>query len=101
MPAAGSVITIRLRLRSKLQNFPFGLGYNKPCLSQRRTTVTHLHPNIVNIIRGMKRVSKPKIREKLPDYCDVEPRRDDTGAAIWPAQSSAIEAARDFIKEWY
>lgn len=55
--------------------------------------------------RGMKRTatSKPaqaKARAKLPDYCDVEPRRDEAGNPIWPAPAEAIEAARAFIKEW-
>lgn len=46
---------------------------------------------------------KPKTRPRLavPDYCDVEPRRDDAGRIIWPAPANAIEEARTFIKEWY
>jgi len=40
-------------------------------------------------------------REQLPDYCDVEPRRDDTGAIVWPAPEEAIENAREFLREWY
>ncbi|KEF52274.1 uncharacterized protein A1O9_11514 [Exophiala aquamarina CBS 119918] len=47
----------------------------------------------------MKRTSKPKPRDKLPDYCDVEPRRDGAGNIIWPAPESAIEAARSFLKD--
>ncbi|EXJ86821.1 hypothetical protein A1O3_03775 [Capronia epimyces CBS 606.96] len=40
-----------------------------------------------------------KARVKLPDYCDVEPRRDASGKAIWPAPEAAMEGARAFIKE--
>ncbi len=51
--------------------------------------------------RGMKRSSKVKARPKLPDYCDVEPRHDEAGNAIWPAPAAAMEEARAFIREWY
>jgi len=45
---------------------------------------------------------KPKkARPILPDYCDVEPRRDGAGDIVWPAPANAIEEARIFIKEWY
>lgn len=40
-------------------------------------------------------------REQLPDYCDVEPRRDGSGAIVWPAPEEAIEGAREFMREWY
>ncbi|KAI4215921.1 MAG: hypothetical protein LQ351_001909 [Letrouitia transgressa] len=33
------------------------------------------------------------------DYFDVDPRRADDGAIIWPASASAIESARDFLRE--
>ncbi|KAI4161787.1 MAG: hypothetical protein LQ342_004620 [Letrouitia transgressa] len=33
------------------------------------------------------------------DYFDVDPRRADDGAMIWPASTSAIESARDFLRE--
>ena len=42
-----------------------------------------------------------KSRPKLPDYCDVEPRRDSKGQAIWPADATAIEQAQEWIREWY
>jgi hypothetical protein len=42
-----------------------------------------------------------KPRPKVPDYCDVEPRRDEEGQVIWPAAKEAMEQARDFIREWY
>jgi len=70
----------------------------KPC----PIPFSHLHGR-----RGMKRaagVSKPgssKIRPKLPDYCDVEPKRDGNDQPIWPAAQEAMEEARAFIKEWY
>ncbi|RVX73299.1 hypothetical protein B0A52_02941 [Exophiala mesophila] len=49
----------------------------------------------------MKQASKPKKpREKLPDYCDVKPKQDDSGNVIWPAPKAALDKARAFIKEW-
>jgi hypothetical protein len=48
--------------------------------------------------RAAKRsIAKPK--PKLPDYCDVEPKRDSHGNPIWPAPKDALEAARAFIRE--
>ncbi|KIX03422.1 uncharacterized protein Z518_06974 [Rhinocladiella mackenziei CBS 650.93] len=47
----------------------------------------------------MKRLTNAKPRPKLPDYCDVEPRRDDAGRIIWPAPQPAMDKAREFIKE--
>jgi hypothetical protein len=44
---------------------------------------------------------KTKPRPVVPDYCDVEPRRDEAGAVIWPAPAKAIEEARNFIVTWY
>jgi hypothetical protein len=44
---------------------------------------------------------KTKPRPAVPDYCDVEPRRDEAGEIIWPAPPAAIEDARRFIKQWY
>lgn len=45
--------------------------------------------------------SKAK-RQRVPeaDYCDVMPRKDGHGNAIWPASMQSIERARDFLKEW-
>ncbi len=42
-----------------------------------------------------------KTRPKVPDYCDVEPRRDANGQPIWPADATAIEQAREWIREWF
>lgn len=61
-----------------------------------------------NSTRGMKRKatdlgtdSKAKRqREPEADYCDVIPRKDDQGSAIWPASEQSIEHARTFLKEW-
>ena len=58
--------------------------------------------------RGMKRkavdpgpsAKSKRSREQLPDYCDVEPRRDDNGAIIWPAPEKSIDDAREFLREW-
>lgn len=40
-------------------------------------------------------------REQVPEYCDVQPRKDDKGFTLWPASPSAIEDAQTFLKEWY
>lgn len=58
--------------------------------------------------RGMKRKATDsglpaklkRPREQLPDYCDAEPQRDNSGAIIWPAPERAIEDAREFLREW-
>ena len=39
-------------------------------------------------------------RDPQPDYCDVEPREDGHGNAIWPASEQSIHSARELIKEW-
>ena len=37
-------------------------------------------------------------KEPEPDYCDLETRKDENGADMWPAPANAIEDARAFIK---
>ena len=62
----------------------------------------------VNRIRTMKRKATdsgtdPKTkrqREPQGDYCDVAPRKDDYGNAIWPATEQSLDRARDLLKEW-
>jgi len=44
---------------------------------------------------------KTKPRPAVPDYCDVEPRRDEAGGIIWPAPAKDMEEARTYLKEWY
>lgn len=39
-------------------------------------------------------------REPEADYCDVIPRKDGHGNAIWPASEQSIERGREFLKEW-
>ena len=39
-------------------------------------------------------------RNPQADYCDVIPRKDDHGNAIWPASQQSIDCAREFLKEW-
>ena len=39
-------------------------------------------------------------REPQTDYCDVTPRKDDHGNAIWPASEQSIDHTRAFLKEW-
>ncbi|KAL8744483.1 MAG: hypothetical protein Q9190_003282 [Brigantiaea leucoxantha] len=58
------------------------------------------------VTRAMKRKAvdarggpKPKRpREALPDYCDTETQKDDSGTVVWPAPQDAIEGAREFIR---
>ncbi|KAL8721579.1 MAG: hypothetical protein Q9225_001787 [Loekoesia sp. 1 TL-2023] len=38
-------------------------------------------------------------KEHIPDYCSVEPLKDENGAVLWPAAPNAIEDARSFLKE--
>ncbi|KAL8736591.1 MAG: hypothetical protein Q9181_002338 [Wetmoreana brouardii] len=38
-------------------------------------------------------------KEPIPDYCDVEPCNDDSGAILWPAPPKALEDARNFLRE--
>ncbi|KAJ9503296.1 hypothetical protein LTR99_006842 [Exophiala xenobiotica] len=47
----------------------------------------------------MKRTTTAKPRPKVPDYCDVEPKRNENGKPIWPAPEEAMEKARALIKE--
>ncbi|KIW18493.1 hypothetical protein PV08_02781 [Exophiala spinifera] len=56
-------------------------------------------PQQANGTRGMKRASTSKPRPKLPEYCEVDPRRDETGKPIWPAPAEAIERVRTLIRE--
>ena len=49
---------------------------------------------------SLKGKPKAKSRPKVPDYCDIEPRRDDGGVPLWPADKKSIENARKFIVEW-
>jgi hypothetical protein len=57
--------------------------------------------------RTMKRKADSSNKElarktiKVQDYCDVQPKRDQNGNAIWPAPESQMDAARDFLTNWY
>lgn len=42
-----------------------------------------------------------RVREPLPEYCDVAPQRDEHGSVVWPASAGAMESARSFLREWY
>ena len=58
--------------------------------------------------RGMKRKATDsgtdsrakRQREPQADYCDVTPRKNDDGNAIWPASEQSIDRTRAFLKEW-
>ncbi|MCJ1391702.1 hypothetical protein MMC18_004567 [Xylographa bjoerkii] len=41
--------------------------------------------------------TRPK--EAIPDYCDVEPHRDDREGIIWPAPEKAMDEAREFLRD--
>lgn len=77
-------------------------------LAQATSALLTCHPDLATLQhpaiyrRDMKQASKPKKpREKLPDYCDVKPKQDDSGEVIWPAPKAVLDQARAFIKEWY
>ncbi|MCJ1322785.1 hypothetical protein MMC15_008135 [Xylographa vitiligo] len=38
-------------------------------------------------------------KEAIPDYCDVEPRRDAQEGIIWPAPEKAMDEAREFLRK--
>ena len=42
-----------------------------------------------------------KVRVQEPEYTDVEPRRDEGGAILWPASKDALDNAKRFIEQWY
>lgn len=42
-----------------------------------------------------------RVREPLPEYCDVAPQWDEHGSVLWPASAGAMESARSFLREWY
>lgn len=44
-----------------------------------------------------KATGAAKSRPKVPDYCDVELRRDSNGEPVWPAAVTAIQSAREWI----
>lgn len=48
---------------------------------------------------GMSKTAAKKPRPQVPDYCDVEPRRDEAGNVVWPASETAMEEAREFIRQ--
>lgn len=52
-------------------------------------------------IRGgvMSKTATKKARPQVPDYCDVEPKRDGAGNVVWPAPETAMEEAREFIRQ--
>ena len=43
---------------------------------------------------------KKRRQAEVPDYCDVDPVKDEDGGIIWPAPQEAIEKARGFLREW-
>ncbi|KAL9105435.1 MAG: hypothetical protein Q9227_009396 [Pyrenula ochraceoflavens] len=49
--------------------------------------------------RAQKKTKVPQAKPKEPDYCDVEPRRDDTGNVVWPAPEENLKLAKSFIQE--
>ena len=57
--------------------------------------------------RSMKRKAgnspEPSLRKtaKVVDYCNVEQKRDAHGQCIWPAPEVQMNAAREFLKDWF
>lgn len=47
----------------------------------------------------MSKSATKKPRPQVPDYCDVDPERDGDGNIVWPAPGSAMEEAREFIRQ--
>ena len=70
--------------------------------------VTYQPWRVLSVTRTMKRKATDSVtdqkakrkRESEEDYCDVVPRKDDYGNAIWPASEQSIDCARDLLKEW-
>lgn len=92
----------QIRLGSALFNCPTVQSHITTRPALRRPCALSNLPCPIGAERGMKRAAKPKKpREKLPDYCDVQPLQDEHGDAIWPAPLHAMQEARAFIKEWY
>ena len=50
---------------------------------------------------SLKTPKAKRIKEPLPEYCDVAPQTDEHGSIVWPAAAEAIESARSFLREWY
>jgi ATPase subunit of ABC transporter with duplicated ATPase domains len=48
-----------------------------------------------------KRARSAEPTAKLPEYHETPSRRDKDGEIIWPAPKDQMEAARNFIREWY
>lgn len=59
---------------------------------------TYHATSTMSALKGAKK-STAKPKPKIPDYCDVAPKRDEHGTPIWPASEEALEAARAFVRE--
>jgi nanoRNase/pAp phosphatase (c-di-AMP/oligoRNAs hydrolase) len=91
----------RLIVRTSLRNI---LTKSRFKASNTSSLRLRSHTNAANAsgraAQGMKKAAKTaKPRPKVPDYCDIEPRRGADGSPIWPADAAAIERARQWIKE--
>ena len=79
-----------------------------PNTNRHRVTCLSYHVFSKPRVRGMKRKATDsgidsrakRQREPQAEYCDVTPRKDDDGNAIWPASEQSIDRTRAFLKEW-
>ena len=79
------------------------------CLTKRRLLAQHRSFYLSASMRTTKRkaivtqeaANAKRQKEQLPEYCDIQPRKDDGGAVLWPAAPEMIEKAQNFLKEWY
>lgn len=51
--------------------------------------------------KNAKKAQSPVTTDKLPEYHETPSKRDKDGEIIWPAPKDQMEAARNFIREWY
>lgn len=58
--------------------------------------------NAKNAKKAQSPVTTDKLTtDKLPEYHETPSKRDKDGEIIWPAPKDQMEAARNFIREWY
>lgn len=95
-----------------LTSYHFPGALIKPCIATGSLSLTRILTRSISRnppAELMKRkatasVSSSKAkrqRELEPDYCDAKSQRAEDGSVLWPASESAIEKARQFLKEWF
>lgn len=77
-------------------------SFSFPISLVRSRSIQHLPGPMKRKATGPAATPKAKRqREPEPDYCDAKPQRAEDGSIIWPASESAIESARQFLREWF